>query len=478
MFFFDNFIITHRTLYAISGFMILFIGTILNFALAGLFKKNSQRFSNAITTLTLGISSLCFLPFIFGFLNPNSLKSIYFFNKNIAFGGLEILLCFVSQIMVLIVFLILKKYLAKLRFKQYYFNSLFLCSVLALNALIITKGFIPFILSLETISICAIFIMLGFKNRTIFFQAYKYLLFSFCATVIMILCYALSFGFETNSGVLQVVSKILFTVALLLKGGFSLAFAWGKEQNEVQNYPYFVFANTVIFFTYAVALHKMVHDIFETGSFAQIFFTLFFIITALLAAFKITRANNFKNFTYGLNTFNFCILGFLFFIQNVQIHACAILLLFNILIVNFGLLSSGIILNINKNTNLDFDNFKGICYSNPLYCKLLSVIVFISASILPSGIFICRFYTNTTLAQTGLWSSIVMFIFAITYTLVISSAINFVITFYKKPANISDLKAFKKRTNLNYSILFLSIVISLVLFIFSGHCASLIINFL
>ena len=478
MFFFDNFIITQRTFYMISGFIILFLGTIINFAISGLLNKNSQKFSNFITIATLLISSVSFLPFLCGFLNPYSSKAFYFFNQNIAFGGLEALLCFIAQLTVLFAFLISKKHLSNLRFKQHYFNSLYLCSALSLNMLIVSKGFIPFILSLETISICTLFILLGFKNRNIFYNAYKYLTMSFLATILMIFAYAISNNFSINAGVLPVSAKILFTMALLIKGGFAQVFAWNLQNKNEKNYPSFTFVNTVVLYTYVIALHKMVHTIFETGSLAQIFFTLFFLTSCAISAFKITRAQNFKDFVCTLNTLNYCILGFLFFIQNTQIHTVALVLLINILIVNFGLLSSGAILNINKNSNLDFKDFSGISYSNPTYCKLLSIIIFIAVAAVPSGIFTAKFLTNIALAQTGLWSSIVMVLFAVIYTLAIAAAANFIISFYKKPKTISDLNIFKKRTNLNYSILFISIVISLSLFILNGYIANAITSFL
>ncbi len=478
MFFFDNFIITQRTFYMISGFIILFLGTIINFAISGLLNKNSQKFSNFITIATLLISSVSFLPFLCGFLNPYSSKAFYFFNQNIAFGGLEALLCFIAQLTVLFAFLISKKHLSNLRFKQHYFNSLYLCSALSLNMLIVSKGFIPFILSLETISICTLFILLGFKNRNIFYNAYKYLTMSFLATILMIFAYAISNNFSINAGVLPVSAKILFTMALLIKGGFAQVFAWNLQNKNEKNYPSFTFVNTVVLYTYVIALHKMVHTIFETGSLAQIFFTLFFLISCIISAFKITRVENFKDFVYTLNTLNYCILGFLFFIQNTQIHTVALVLLINILIVNFGLLSSGAILNINKGSNLDFKDFSGISYSNPTYCKLLSIIIFIAVAAVPSGIFTAKFLTNIALAQTGLWSSIVMVLFAVIYTLAIAAAANFIISFYKKPKTINDLNIFKKRTNLNYSILFISIVISLSLFILNGYIANAITSFL
>ena len=211
MYFFDSFIITQRTFYMVLGFIVLFLGTILNFALAGLFQKKSQKFSNIVTISTLIISAICLLPFVLGFLNPHSVSSIYFFNKNIAFGGLEILLCIISQITVLAAFLISKKQLGKMRFKQHYFNSLYLCSAFSLNFLIISKGFIPFILSLEILSICTFYIMQASKTRADFYSTYKYISFSLYATIAMIFAYALSCGFSINSGILPVIAKGIST---------------------------------------------------------------------------------------------------------------------------------------------------------------------------------------------------------------------------------------------------------------------------
>ena len=81
MFFFDSFIITQRTFYMTLGFIVLFLETVINFACSGLFKKNSQKFSNITLCSALILSSLCLLPFVLGFLNPHSTSSIYFFNK-------------------------------------------------------------------------------------------------------------------------------------------------------------------------------------------------------------------------------------------------------------------------------------------------------------------------------------------------------------------------------------------------------------
>ena len=478
MFFLDNFIITQRTFYMISGFIVLLFGTLINFAISGLFNKNSQKFSNIFTISSLLISSMCFLPFLFGFLSKYSLKSVYFFNKNIAFGGYEILLCFISQIVVLAAFLISKKQLEKLRFKQHYFNCLYLCYALALNMLIISKGFIPFFISLEILSICFTFIILGFKNRNIFYSAYKYLLFSFISSALMIFAYALSSAFNLDTGVLPVIAKILFIMAILIKGGFALTFAWQRQSESQYNYPSFVFLNIVIFYTYAIVLHKVIHEIFETGSVAQIFFALFFICCATFSGFKITRVKNFNNYIYQLNTVNFCILGFLFFINNIQIHTSALVLLISLVIGNIGLLSAGEIFNINKNSDFNYENFKGINYSNALYSKLLTTIIFISATLLPSGIFASKFLLNTTIAQTGLWSSIVMFILAIIYTLTILASVDFTSTFYEKPKNMRGLKIFKKRIGINYLILLFAIITSVLLCFFNGYLSNIFTSFL
>lgn len=477
MYFFDSFIITQRTFYMVLGFIVLFLGTILNFALAGLFQKKSQKFSNIVTISTLIISAICLLPFVLGFLNPHSVSSIYFFNKNIAFGGLEILLCIISQITVLAAFLVSKKQLSKMRFKQHYFNSLYLCSAFSLNFLIISKGFIPFILSLEILSICTFYIMQASKTRADFYSTYKYISFSLYATIAMIFAYALSCGFSINSGILPVIAKGIFISALLAKGGFSVIFTQTKENAIKGLYPAFSFINLVILYAYTLALHKIIHEFFETGSAIQIFFGILLPICAIIGALKAFRAKSFQDFIYLTNSTNYCIVAFLLFIQNTQVHTGAILLLINALIINTGLLSACEILSANKKTNVTFEDFRGTCYTNQLYCNLLSIAIFITVSAIPSGIFASRFYINAALAQTGLWSSIITFIFSVVYTILIIAALNFISVFYKKPDNIKK-DIYKKRTRLNYSILFVSIVLSLAMLLGSSKIATLLIKIL
>ena len=480
MFFFDSFIITQRTFYMTLGFIVLFLATVINFACSGLFKKNSQKFSNITLCSALILSSLCLLPFVLGFLNPHSTSSIYFFNKNIAFGGLEIFLCIISQLTILAAFLISKKQSDKLRFKQHYFNSLYLCSAMALNFLIISKGFIPFILSLETISICTFFIIQGFKNRNIFFSAYKYFLMSFTATAVMVFAYALLCGFSAQSGLAPVAAKALFIGGLLAKCGFSVIFQHEKQTENKDSYPAFVFSNLAVLLTYSVSLHKVVHDFFETGSLVQIFFTLLLPLCCLIGACKTLRAKNYKDFVFYLNCTNFCTIAFLFFIQNTFVHSSSLLLLINVLISNLALLSAGEIFYVNKDSNMDYGDFKGVSYTNANYCNLLSIAVFISVSIIPAGIFASRFFASAALSQTGLWSSVVFFVYSLAYAILIASAIKFTAVFYQKPNNGKHFKnkTFKKRTNICYSILLMSIILSIAMIILSSKTAALIIEIL
>ena len=219
-------------------------------------------------------------------------------------------------------------------------------------------------------------------------------------------------------------------------------------------------------------MYKIVHEFFETGSTVQIFFGILLPICAIVGALKTLRAKNFKDFVYFINSTNYCTIAFLFFIQNIQVHTGALLLLINILIINTGLLSAGEILYINKKSDLTFDDFKGISYTNPIYCNLLSITVFIAVSAIPSGIFASRFYINSALAQTGLWSSIITLIFSIIYTVLIVAAIDFISVFYKRPCNFKN-ETLKKRTSVNYSILFMSIIFSLVMILGSSKIAVL-----
>ena len=466
MFTFDSFIITQKTFYMTLGFIVLFLGTIINFACAGLFKKNSQKFSNMTLIATFATSSLCLIPFVFGFLSPYSTNSFYFFDKSVSFGGLEIFFCIIANLVVLVAFLISKKQLARLRFKQHYFNSLYLCSALAINFLIISKGFILFILSLEILELCTFFAFQSFRNRNVFFNAYKYITYSFAATALMVFAYALSNGFTIEQGVASVISKTLFIVALLAKGGLSTAFSdssrYGGKNN---NYVIFTYANLIIFYTYALALYKVIHELFEIGSVVQIFFVLLLPALSLIGAFKTSNSKNLKDFIYNLNSTNYCIILFLLFVQNTQVHTAAIIILLNTLIVNSALLSAGEILYSSKSESL-----KGICYTNPLCCNLLSIIIFIAVCAIPSGVFASRFFANIALAHTGLWSSIAGLIFALTYTILITAALNFISAFYQKPENINNFKnhILEKRMSTSCYILLISIFIS---FIMTLSCA-------
>lgn len=477
MSFFDSFIITQKTVYMIFGFAVLFLATVINFAFCGLFGKNSQKMSNNLTISTLILATICQIPFIAGFSNPHSLDKVYFFGSNIVLGGLEIFLCIVSQLLVLFVFLISKQHLKQLRFKGHYFNSLYLCTALGLDMLVISKGFLPFLLSLEILSFCMFFVILGFKNRKIYFNSYKFLTFSLFASALMVFACALSGGFSADfHSVTLVISKILFMLALIMKSGFALIFETNSQSN-IQSFPSFVFYNSIMSFAYLIAVYKMLNTLFEPGSFMQIFAAILLCTTFILSAFKLLKAQNFKDFIFLLNTLNFCFCTFLFFINDIQVHTGAILFIVNIAILNLGLLGAAAIFDINKNgLRADFDNFSAICHTNPYYCRILSLLLLIACALVPSGIFASRFYINNALAQTGLWSSIVMFIFALAYTILITCCINFAAVFYKKPQSIKDLKEgkYKKRTNLNYSILLMSVIFLITMCAFSAKFANLI----
>lgn len=466
--FFDNIIITQKSAFTILSFIVLFFGTVINFSFSGLFVKNSQKFSNIILIATLIIASICQLPLVFGFLNPSGLNSLFYFGDKIIVNGPNAFLCLLANLVVLAAFLISFLYLKKLRHKAYYYNSLFLCSCLGLNLLICSNDFTAFILSLETISICSLFMIWGFKNQKILYTALKYFVFSLAGTSIIILGYALSDGFSAQNTMLLVVSKIIFTAGLLIKGGFFLLFAQQRQGTYEYNYPSFVFLNTAVFFAYSIALFKTAQNLYQIGSLAQMLFVALFTLSLPLCALKITRAKNFWDFALGINCFNYCILALIFFILTPQTACAGIFGLLNILIAICAILSAGAIIDINqkhKSSCLQKADFKGICHRNIFFCSLFSIALFIIGGIMPSGIMTSRVLGAIELAKTGLWSTVVIFFMAVGCAILITAVINFAKIMYQKPAALTDLRKseFKKRTKLNYFILFAFVIISILL---------------
>lgn len=472
---FDNFIITSGIeggLCALSGFAVLFIAAVINFSFAGLFEKKSQKISNAITISALLLSGILQTPALLAFLNPHSTESLKFFSGILSIGGFETALCIIAEFCILLAFLISCGHLKRLRFKQHYFNSLYLCCACALNMLLISKGFLSFMLSLEVISVCAFFIILGFKNRGIFFSAYKFLILSFAASALMIFSYAIYDIFSQDSLFVAALASVLFVSALVFKGGFAFVFERQGQGRVKYNFPAFVFLNTAVLFAYCAAFIKVFEGMIILPALTRVFFIALLCAALPLIALKIPRAKTFYSFIFSLNSLNWCLTVLALFIGTKNFCIWVLFALLNTVISSGALLSAAAIFDINKNSNADISEFLGICHTNPLYCKLLSTALFIAAGILPSGVFALRYYFSLFFLQTGLWSSVILVFALAAYMIVIWGVLNFISTMHKKPhfvkSNCGEKQTiagvFKKRTNLNGSILFILIVLSIILY--------------
>lgn len=460
----NNLMVTQNSLYLFSGFLILFLGAVINFAFMGLLDKYSQKISNIFTTLILAASTLFVFVAFLAFRAPYSLSAISIMHGNISFGALEMALCVLSQLCVLLAFLISQKHLKKLRFKQHYFNTLYLGSALTLNILFISRGFLPFILSLETLSMCAFFIILGFKERKIFYTTFKYLVLTLSSTALIIFSYAMCQIFNDKSSVIITIFSALFLLALIFKSGIILAFERQGQGESKYNFPSFVFLNTVIFFAYC-AIFSKVYDgiIFITGT-AQIFTTMLVLCATPFVALKIKRVTAYKNLVYAINSVNFCTITGAFLMGTKNLEHNALLMLFSSIITISALLCVFSIYDYNKSNSYRLDDFRGLYYKNPQLCKLLGITLFINIGIIPSGVITSRYYFFNSLAQTGLWSIIALIFITISYIVLICAVVDFVNTMYKKPLKIEGkTEVFKKRMNLNYSILFICIILSIIL---------------
>lgn len=460
----ENLMITQNSLYLFSGFLVLFFGTLANFAFMGLLDKHSQKVSNIFTVLVLAFSGLLTFIAFLGFKTPHSLATITLMHGNIGFGAFEAVLCTLSQLCVLLAFLISQKHLRKLRFKQHYFNTLYLGSALTLNILFVSKGFLPFILSLETLSLCTFFIILGFKERKIFYTTFKYLTLALSSTALIIFSYAMCQIFNDKNSVIITVFSALFILALLFKSGIILAFERQGQGESKYNFPSFVFLNTVIFFAYC-AIFSKIYDgmIFITGA-AQIFTAMLVLFATPFIALKIKRALTYSNLVFTINSINFCTIAGAFLMGTKSLEHSALVMLLSSVIAISALLCVFSIYDYNKSNSYKLDDFRGLYYKNPQLCMLLSVALFINIGILPSGIMTSRYHFFNSLAQTGLWSIIALIFITISYVILICTVADFVNTLYKKPIKTNGkTEVFKKRMNLNYSILFICIILSIIL---------------
>lgn len=462
---FDNFIITQNIIYPLVAFIVLFLGAIANFAFMGLLNKNSQKISNIITIFTLLSSIILQTPMLIGFLSTDRVHTISILNGNIVFGALETCLCILTQTAILMAFLISLKHLKKLRFKQHYFNTLYLCAALGADTLFTSKGFLPFVLSLEVISACTLFIILAFKNREIFYSAYKHLVFSLASSALMIISYGiLTISDPTNSVILAIFS-ILFLSSVIFKGAFAFAFTKDGQGFLKYNFPSFVFLNTVVFVIYCSVFTKIFAAMIPIAPLSKVFFIILLALSLPFIALKIPRAKTYNDFIFSLNSLNFCTITLGFFIGTTVLNKATVFLLTNTLISTLALLCAFAIFDINKKESTKLTDFESIYYTNPYYATFLSIALFISAGLIPSGVLAARYQISLALFQTGLWSIAVNILMFLSYIILAYAVLKFVNIIYKKPHYKKEPQkiALKKRTNINYSILFILIIISICL---------------
>lgn len=462
---FDNLLNIQNTLYMLISFVVLFFGTIINFAFMGLLNKKSQIISNIITISVLTSSIILQLPVLAEFLFTNNADAISILNGNIAFGALETAFCILTQTTILFAFLISLKHLKQLRFKQHYFNTLYLCCALSANILFSSKGFLPFMLSLEAISACTLFIILAFKNREIFYSAYKFILFSLGSCALMILSYGVLNIADTKNTVILTIFSTLFLSSVIFKGAFAFIFTRDGQGFLKYNFPSFVFLNTVIFTIYCSIFAKIFNDVMPLAPVTRAFFIILLIIGLPFIALKIPRAKTYSSFLFSLNSLNFCIITLGFFIGTAAVNKASIFLLTNTVISTLALLCAFAIFDINKKDCFKLKCFESIYYKNPFYATFLSITLFISAGFIPSGIIAARYQMSLALFQTGLWSTLANAFMLISYIILAYAVIKFVNIIYKKPHRGDNFEkiALKKRMKLNYSILSLLVILSITL---------------
>lgn len=477
--FLDSFIITQKSIFYLSNLWVLLFGALINFAICGLFAKKSQIISNVVTIVSLILASSVIKPAMLGFLNPHGLQSLSYFNSRIILNGANIEYCLILNFAVLGAFLISLKHLKHLRHKAHYFNALYLTAALASNIMLLSADFLTFILSLEAFFVSSLFIILGFKNKKILYLSLKYFLFGLLASSFMIFGWALSKGFSTVDGILLLVSKIIFISGFLLKGGFFALLAQQRQSDAGYNYPSFVFINTAAFVLFCLGFLKITQNLLSVASVVQLLLIVLFTIFIPVCALKIIRAKDFETFVFSVNSLNFSSIAFCFLLLSDGAYSAGIYYVMSALILMFALLSAGAIFDYNhKNKHLLAD-FKGVCLTNPLYCAGLSTALFIGAGVLPSGILCARIYSIFEILNIGLWTTIPLFFIIIAYSVALCAIVKFAIELNKKPSCIKDLKEteLKKRTRLNFFILFISLTVLIIMCFSSSVFINLTTNF-
>ncbi len=460
----SSLIIYKKSLIHLLPIGILLVASIFNFSISGLIKKGSHIFSSIFTILSLIFAIIAKGVLFFSFLNPASIGILEFANSKIALNGINILLCLMGDLIILLAFLICKKYIEKYRHRTCYLNSFFLLSALALNILIVQNDFTIFLLSLETLTLCALFMGISSKDRLNLFSSYKYLVFSIISSTLMILSYGFSNGFQVADEALNNLSKILFMIALLTKGGLLALVPFQQENHSRLKFASLIFSNTVILYAYIVASFFVIENYILIKSMPQGLFISLFTVLLPLCAIHIYNSKNFADFISKINIYNFTFILFLFFVKTGPTNFAGYYNLISYLLVFFAILSAGAIKDL-SGKGLHFNDFSSIGYTNKYYSIFLSTALLVIAGIVPSVLLNAKIYAFFSLTNAGLWGILPLSLICISNTIVLIAIINFIKILHKRPTSKEIIKkiALKKRTKLNYSILFIFTILSIAL---------------
>ena len=453
----NNFIIVKNLGIHLGFLWAVLFGAILNFSLSGLFNKMTQKFSNFISIATLFIALIFIAPIALGFLNSHSLNDLFYFDEKLILNGKNSLYCFIFTLSAFLTFLTNLKFSKRFRHKLQYFNSLYLISTLCGNFTILANDFLTFALSLEAFCICTLFIIFGKKDRNSSLNSIKFLFVSLISCAFLILSFAVLNNFNVQNILLNSISQGVFIFALILKSGY-LIFSLKQFENFKDNFSAFSFINLQYFTLFALVLAQKIQIL--TNSDLQTFFIIFFALSALISTLKATRAKEYQKLFYFLNCYNFC---FVLLICTTSINSGTALIL-SILLLNVALTNAFAIFNYNEPHKYNLTDFCGAYFKNQFFSLVFAICLYVYGGILPSFAITTKIYTLGEFTRNGTAIGFSLFCTIISTCLVLLIMLNFASSLFKKPnhSQLIQKSALKKRTKLNYFVLFLSLIVLII----------------
>lgn len=456
---FDNFLITQNSILYLAPIWILIIGMVINFSFCGLFKKHSRKISNITTILTLVLSLCTTLWILAGLTNENSIELISLFKSKILINKDNLLHCTMLNFGILATILTNLNHTKRLRHKTNYFNSLFLISTIAGNFLFLSNNFTIFLLSILSIDICGLYILNTEKSKNNIKNSFDFFLLSSTTTLLLIFSYAISNGFYTQDETLKNISFAMFFITL---AGKSLLTPILSTKNLIEkNHTNFTYVNIFNFTIYSILFYNFAQNLHAQHiAYWLVIATL--IISTTICTLKLLRIESIKNFIYISNSLIFCLIATSTLIISTKSMPAIDFAIATQIFILIGILNCTSILEFNCKKLNDL-NLKGLYFTNPKFCQILNSILLIYCGLIPSGILHSRFLLFEEIIKNGLWCTIVLGVFTLCFCAILFATIKLITTTYKKSAytNLS----FKKRTKLNYFILFSMIILLVLLFI-------------